>query len=74
MADAPVVHIGENSPEQVALKLTQIIAANEGKHLHGSSVNADRAWLIRTYCMCLMAVKQPGYPDDALKVGKAPAQ
>ena len=50
MADAPVVHIGENSPEEVALKLTQIIASVEKRSLAGHVANtADRKWLLDTY-------------------------
>ena len=58
MADAPVVHIGENSPEEVALKLTQIIASVEKRSLAGHVANtADRKWLLDTYAECLLAVK-----------------
>ena len=71
MADTPIVHIGENSPEQVAYKLMSVLAGAENKSLHGTTIGADREWLIRTYCMCLTAVKQPAYPEDALKIGAA---
>lgn len=75
MADAPVVHIGENSPEQIAFKLMLQISAAEKKGLSGGGgISADRSWIIRTYCMCLSAVKQPGYPDDALQIGGQPSQ
>jgi hypothetical protein len=38
MADAPaVVHIGENSPEQVAYRLTHDIASIEKRVLHHTS-------------------------------------
>ena len=69
MADAPVVHIGENSPEYVAFRLMTSIAHVESKALHSPSSTADRDWIIRTYCMCLKAVQQPGFPSDALKLG-----
>jgi hypothetical protein len=56
---APVVHIGENSPEQIAYKLLETIASNEKKTLHwsvGSTATADRKWLLDTYAECLVAV------------------
>jgi hypothetical protein len=62
MTDQTVVHIGENSPEQVAYKLVMAIAANEGKSLSNTPVSkaeADRVWLLDTYAECLQAVKQP---------------
>jgi hypothetical protein len=58
MADAPVVHIGENSPEEVAYKLVVIIAQHEGKQLHTTptrQATADRKWLLDTYAECLQA-------------------
>lgn len=62
MADAPIVHIGENSPEQVAFKLLRVIADNEGKTL-GSGIagpaTADRKWLLDTYAECLKAIYRP---------------
>jgi hypothetical protein len=62
MADTtPVVHIGENSPEQVAFKLLQSIAGNEGKKLSGATPTVgeypDKKWLLDTYAECLHAVK-----------------
>lgn len=62
MADNTVVHMGENSPEQVAFKLLQIIAHNEGKYLQASSTAAnhpDRQWLLSTYAECLRTVRDP---------------
>ncbi len=63
MADAPVIHIGENSPEEVAYKLLQTIASQEGKSLMSSPVGgaakADRKWLLDSYAECLLAVKHP---------------
>ena len=35
MADNTVVHIGENSPEQVAFKLMEKVANAEDKHFIG---------------------------------------
>jgi hypothetical protein len=61
MADAPVVHIGENSPEYVALKLAEVVARIEGKSLYIDAQQrektADRKWLLDTYAECLNAVK-----------------
>lgn len=60
MADQPVVHIGENSPEEVAYKLMGTIASNEGKTLRSTTsgaASADRKWLLDTYTECLMAVR-----------------
>ena len=57
---APVVHIGENSPEYIAYKLLEIIASNEKKTLHGavgSNATADRKWLLDLYGECLRAVR-----------------
>lgn len=67
MADAPVVHIGENSPEEVALKLFKFVADVEKKTLYvphnapssGATV-ADRKWILDTYSECLYAVVNPG--------------
>ena len=56
---APLAHIGENSPEQIAYKLLETIASNEKKTLHwsvGSNATADRKWLLDTYAECLAAV------------------
>lgn len=64
MADAaPVVHIGENSPEHVAYKLMERIAVLERKSIHNSIPEtagwsgADRKWLLDTYAECLHAAK-----------------
>jgi hypothetical protein len=57
---AHIVHIGENSPEQVAYKLLHIIAANERKTLSSSATGvatAERKWLLDTYAECLTAVR-----------------
>lgn len=60
MADkATVVHIGENSPEQVAFKLLEIVAEIEGKVLHPHSGNRNQApsreWVLDTYKECWLA-------------------
>lgn len=59
MADAPVVHIGENSPEEVAYRLMKTIASNEGKTINpmGNNISADRKWILDTYAECLDAVR-----------------
>lgn len=59
MSDAPVVHIGENSPEQVALK---VIARVEQREFYAGRGNpADRKYILDTYAECLHAVR--GYRD-----------
>ena len=61
MADAPVVHIGENSPEQVAYRLLHDIARVEDKLLERSEKNpqkiVDRKWILDTYRECINAVR-----------------
>lgn len=62
MADkGSVVHIGENSPEEVAHKLLHTIAKVENKALYASkdSPVADRKWILDTYAECILAVKCP---------------
>jgi hypothetical protein len=62
MADAPpVVHIGENSPEQIAYRLMHDVANVEKRQLysHGDQP-ADRKWILDTFAECLNAVKRPG--------------
>ena len=63
MADnAAIVHIGENSPEEVAYKLLKTIASNEGKTLAPSvshKATAERAWLLDAYAECILAVRNP---------------
>ena len=59
MADAPIIHIGENSPEQVAYKLMRDIAGEEGKTFSHGSVKgtADRKFILDTYSECLRRVR-----------------
>lgn len=60
MADAPVpvVHIGENSPENIAYKLLELIAQTEKT----PPVTArDRKWILDTYAECLQAVRAPHF-------------
>ena len=64
MADNTVVHIGENSPEEVAHKLFRTIASNEGKTIgHGPQgvATADRKWVLSTYAECLTVVRNAHY-------------
>jgi hypothetical protein len=59
MANEAVVHIGENSPQQVAYRLMHDIAAVEGKSLHRNPSQgyqqADRKWILNTYAECVEA-------------------
>lgn len=62
MADQPVVHIGENSPEQVAYRLLEDVARVEGKVFWKdpeSGETADRRWILDTYAECLSTVHVP---------------
>jgi hypothetical protein len=74
---APVVHIGENSPEQIAYKLLETIASNEKKTLHGTAT-ADRKWLLDTYAECLAAVfgkrLGPGGPIEMITETMTPQE
>jgi hypothetical protein len=62
MADNTVVHIGENSPEQVAYKLMQdVMQAEKRSHASDGGNNgwqrADRAYMLSTYYECLRTVQ-----------------
>ncbi|NCN86149.1 MAG: hypothetical protein GW822_12735 [Sphingomonadales bacterium] len=70
MTDAPVVHIGENSPEQVAYKLMKHIARAEKVQLEGININSDREWIIKTYIMCRTAVAGHSNVEHVLGLGK----
>ena len=66
MADTnTVVHIGENSPEQVAYRLMEAIAKVESKTLYVPSerssgvMAADRKWILDTYAECMKAIRDP---------------
>lgn len=65
MSDKAVVHIGENSPEEVAYRLFRNIADCEKKSLSGGSGGgyspADREYILKTYAQAINAVKNPGY-------------
>lgn len=66
MADKSIVHIGENSPEEVAYKLFQVVAAVEKKSLTGTDIEdlkpgwikADKEWVLKTYGECVSTVRQ----------------
>ena len=54
-SDAPVVHIGENSPEYVAyLMMKEILIIVEDKTLG----NCSRTEYLDTYMECLQAVRE----------------
>jgi len=57
------VYIGENSPEQVAYKLMELIAGIEDKQLHRGAAEhhglADKEWILDTYAECLATVITP---------------
>jgi hypothetical protein len=58
MADSAVVHIGENSPQQVAYKLMKDIMLAEQMSLTGASSSAtrvDRKYLLTLYYECARA-------------------
>jgi hypothetical protein len=64
--NAPVVHIGENSPEEVAYRLLKH-AANAEKVVFGHPSSgargrgmkpATREWILDTYAECLEAVRR----------------
>jgi hypothetical protein len=68
LADTSVVHIGEDSPEQVALKLMQAIANVEGRSLISTGTNpANRAWILQTYAQARAVVIQGWDADSAMK-------
>lgn len=57
---ADTVHIGENSPEEVAFKLLRVIAIAEKKQLgswHSSGAEPDRKWVLDAYAECVDAVR-----------------
>jgi hypothetical protein len=65
MADETVVHIGENSPEQIAHRLLMAVAFAEGKKIfQGPSSPTDpanRKWILDTFAECMNAVRHPDY-------------
>lgn len=66
MADQTDVHIGENSPEEVAFKLLDLIGAAERKTFRGPSLNTDRAWILTTYAECIGVVRSGMYKPKSL--------
>ena len=59
MPDAPVVHIGENSPEEVAYKMMLLIGSAEGLETYGHGDHPmTREWILRTYAQCLAVVQR----------------
>ena len=61
MADEAIVHIGENSPEQVAYRLFETIATVESK----TTNDMDRDYILSTYVDCIKAVKHQIKPPSA---------
>jgi hypothetical protein len=64
MADTnTTVHIGENSPEQVAYRLLQDVMNAEGRSIFRTEKReqVDRKYLLDTYVECLKAVKATGH-------------
>ena len=64
MSGVAVVHIGENSPEQVAYKLMQDIAKVESRRLDAASEDngtalADRKWILDAFAECILTVRDP---------------
>lgn len=61
MADTPVVHIGENSPEKIAYVLLQHIMNVEQKSFSNDPSRgystADRKYILDTYAEALTAVR-----------------
>jgi len=61
MSDAPVVHIGENSPEEVAYKLLLLVARADKTPLFGGTGAAfpTHKWILDTYAECIKTVRNP---------------
>lgn len=59
MSDNAILHVGENSPEQVAYKLfLRIGLAEEKLNISGNPTpGTDRKWILETYAECLAFVK-----------------
>lgn len=55
MADAPVVHIGENSPERVAYLMAHDIMNNLEKKRN----SADRKYYLDLVAECMIALRSP---------------
>ena len=67
MADNAVVHIGENSPENIAFKMMNLIAAVENREPYGHGDSPmTREWILKTYAQCRKAVSGNVSDFDAL--------
>jgi hypothetical protein len=64
MADAPVVHIGENSPEHIAFKLMLFIQSADDSIVS----KTEKKSILDLYAECLNAVQRPD-----LRIPRAPA-
>jgi hypothetical protein len=60
MADAAVVHIGENSPEGVAYRLMTLV-----RTVNSSVASKDKDEILNLYAECLNAVQ---YPQSRAKI------
>lgn len=70
MTEQAIVHLGENSPEEVAFKLLRLIGSAEGKGLSSQAPKADRAWILKTYAQCLLTVNYPANIESHLEAFK----
>jgi hypothetical protein len=62
MPDSTIIHMSENSPEQVAYKLLREIASIENKKVfaaQNATAEVGRKWLLDTYAECLLTVRSP---------------
>lgn len=50
---------GTKMPEDIAYNLMIDIARTEKIALGGDTPNGSREWIIRTYCQCLQAMRNP---------------
>jgi len=58
MTDTAVVHIGENSPEEVAYKMMLLVGNVEGRDTYGHGTHPmTREWILKTYDQCLSVVR-----------------
>ena len=60
MTDAPVLQVGENSPEYVAYRLMRDVLTEENNANHRSGQNAQkppRERILDTYAECLQTVR-----------------
>jgi hypothetical protein len=68
VADIPIVHIGENSPENIAFKMMNLIAAVESKEPYGHGENPmTREWIFKTYAQCRRIVNGYGDVEETIK-------